>query len=893
MAQGFIRIRGAREHNLRGVDVDIPRERLVVVTGVSGSGKSSLAFDTLYAEGQRKYLASMSAYARQFLDQLKKPDVESIEGLPPTIAVEQRSLASSPRSTVATVAEIYDHLRLLYARAGTVLCWHPLETDEEGRVRKRCGRAIEATHPAALAEQLLALPEGSRFLLLAPVVRAEPGWHAEWLPRLKREGFVRARVDGKVLELAELDETSANPFKLRKEKAHTLEVVVDRLSVRPGMRQRLMDSLETALRQGSGTVSVSLQNAQGEAEEQTYSEHLACALHPEIRLPSLEPSLFSFNSPAGACPTCQGLGRRRDEDGIEGEICPDCGGTRLKIEALSVVLRSRAKRPEAPASFRAERGLDWPKERLHIAEWAHLDVQRAQAVLEALELDEGQRDIVEVLRRELQHRLHHLESMGLGYLALDRPTSTLSGGEAQRVRLAAQIGLGLVGTAYVLDEPTMGLHPRDSERLVQVLRRLVDLGNTVVLVEHDEEVMRAADHLIDVGPGPGARGGNIVAQGSVAEVAANEASLTGDYLSGRKGIELPKTRRSPQPRKRLRLEGVSHHNLRKLDVDFPLGCFIGVSGVSGSGKSSLVEDVLLKGLQRALARKKPLPLYKNLRGDETILRVIAIDQSPIGRSPRSTPSTYVGLFDEVRNLLSQTPEARTRGFSASRFSFNVKGGRCEACQGQGQRRVEMSFLPDLYVECAVCQGQRYHADALDIRYRGKHVADILAMSFAEAESFFEAFPRIRSMARCLVDVGLGYLTLGQSSVTLSGGEAQRIKLAAELGRPTASFGSTFYILDEPTTGLHLEDVKRLLGVLEALVDRGDTVLVVEHHLEVLKRVDWLIDLGPEAGDEGGRILGAGPPEEIAAIEASFTGKFLAPLLARRSARKAHSSSRGK
>ena len=979
-----IRVRGAREHNLKGVDVEIPRDRLVVVTGLSGSGKSSLAFDTIFAEGQRKYMESLSAYARQFLDQLKKPDVEDIEGLPPTIAIEQRSSGHNPRSTVATSTEIYDYLRLLFARCGRPRCWAPTKTKRDGTVTERCGKTIAASNPTQISDRVAALPEGTRLMVLAPIVRAKKGFHKDVLESLVQAGFIRARVNGAVTDLrTALAAGGDNPLGLGRYEKHTIEAVVDRIAVKPDGRQRLVESVETALRAGDGAVIVSVERGRAgdEAswEDTVYSERYACPDHPECSIEELEPRLFSFNSPFGACPTCDGLGAilefdedlvvpdpdkpiarggiapwkkngpggmyypklvrrfcrqfgvdpstpigdmdegaydalmrgtpavrgsRRGVDEWEGvleilrswfvntesawvkehlqhfmsdRVCPDCLGDRLSIKSLSVTLESDEALPADVVALRRRHGLSGDPHEFNIADVARLNIVDAIRVLGGLRLSTEQRAIAEPIVREVEARLGFLASVGLEYLSLSRKTATLSGGEAQRIRLATQVGSGLVGACYVLDEPTIGLHHRDNARLIRTLRRLADIGNTVIVVEHDEEMIRAADHVLDIGPGPGVHGGRVVGQGTVEDVAGNPASVTGLYLSGARGIEVPRKRRALSPKKALVVKGARENNLRSVDAAFPLGGIVCVTGVSGSGKSTLVNDTLLNATRRHLTHARVKPgAHDRVNGLRHVDRVIEVDQSPIGRTPRSNPATYTGLFDDVRRVFAQTREAKIRGYEPGRFSFNVKGGRCEACQGQGLKKIEMHFLPDVFVECEVCRGARYNRETLEVTYRGKTIADVLGMTVEDACAFFEAHPKILRFAECLRDVGLGYVRLGQPSTTLSGGEAQRVKLATELGK--GATGHTLYVLDEPTTGLHFEDVAKLIDVLNRLADQGATLVVIEHNLDVIKGADWIIDMGPEGGDAGGRVVAEGTPERVAAIEASHTGRALAPLL---------------
>ena len=974
-----IRVRGAREHNLKGVDVEIPRDRLVVVTGLSGSGKSSLAFDTIFAEGQRKYMESLSAYARQFLDQLKKPDVEDIEGLPPTIAIEQRSSGHNPRSTVATSTEIYDYLRLLAARCGTPTCWAPVKTKRDGSVTKRCGKRIDASNPSQITDAVARLETGTRLMVLAPVVRAKKGYHKEVLEDLLRQGFIRARVNGEITDLREAlkagDDAGENPLNLGRYEKHTIEAVVDRIVVKDEARQRLSESVETALKAGAGVVVIATEQPDKSWADSVYSEHYACPDHPECSLEELEPRMFSFNSPFGACPECDGLGailefdeelvvpdmdkpilrgaiapwkkngpggiyfprllrrwcRREGVDGhtpigdldehtydhlLHGDgsssadgawpgvltllhnwfhstesawakehlhqfmterVCPTCRGDRLSMAALAVSLRSDEPLPDELAAARRTHGFSDEPGVFNIADFAKLNIDDAVRLLRALELTHEQQQIAGPIVKEVDARLGFLASVGLEYLSLGRKTATLSGGEAQRIRLATQVGSGLVGACYVLDEPTIGLHQRDNGRLIRTLRHLADIGNTVIVVEHDEEMIRAADWVLDVGPGPGVHGGTIVAQGSVDDVQNNPDSLTGDYLAGRRSIETPARRRNVSAKKALTVKGGRHNNLKGVDAGFPLGGVVCVTGVSGSGKSTLVNDILLQAARKHVNGSRTKPgAHDRVNGLHNIDRVIEVDQSPIGRTPRSNPATYTGLWDDVRKLFAQTREAKIRGYQVGRFSFNVKGGRCEACQGQGTKKIEMHFLPDVFVECEVCHGARYNRETLEVTFRDASVADVLNMTVEDACSFFENHPRILRFVECLRDVGLGYIRLGQPSTTLSGGEAQRVKLATELGK--GATGHSLYVLDEPTTGLHFEDVRKLLGVLDRLADQGNTLVVIEHNLDVVKCADWIVDLGPEGGDNGGRVVAAGAPEDVARTDGSHTGRYLRDIL---------------
>ena len=952
MASKTISIRNAREHNLKGVDIDIPRDKFVVVTGLSGSGKSSLVFDTIYAEGQRKYVESLSAYARQFLEQLQKPDVESIEGLPPTIAIEQRSASHNPRSTVATTTEIYDYLRLLFARTGSPRCWH---RDGQG---KACGRPITSQSATQIVEQVWSLPDASRLMVLAPLVRGKKGHHREVFKAIARQGFVRARVNGQIVDLREKAEV-----KLDRYKAHTIEVVVDRIVIKhedeEGVRSRLADSVELSLKLAGGLVVIAVADPDDREKwtDTLFSENYACPVHPECSLEDMEPRLFSFNSPYGACPSCGGLGtvmefdadlvvsdpdaslsegaidawrhsgkrmnifynrlvrkfcrgfgvdpkapfktlsktiRRvllhgtteRDEKrygcNFEGVIpnlqrrwknttseyvrhrlhqymselpCKTCDGARLRTEALHILL-------EADGS-----------EAVNIADVTAMTIERALDFFEHLELGREGSQIAGPILKEVIARLGFMQSVGLGYLTLDRATGTLSGGEGQRIRLATQVGSGLVGCCYVLDEPTIGLHQRDNDRLIETVRHLTQIGNTVLVVEHDEDTINAADWLIDIGPGPGRHGGTVVAQGTVKEVLRQRKSLTAQYLSGRLSIEMPSVRRAMDHKRPVVVKGASQNNLKAIDVAFPLGGIVCVTGVSGSGKSTLVNQILLRAVRRHLhgAREKP-GAHDRVTGVGKIDRVIEVDQSPIGRTPRSNPATYTGVFDVIRGLYAQTKEAKIRGYKPGRFSFNVKGGRCEACQGQGTKKIEMHFLPDVYVRCDQCRGKRYNRETLEVRYKSKTIADVLEMTVEEALAFFENFPAIKRLLDALNDVGLSYVQLGQSSITLSGGEAQRVKLATELGK--RSTGHTLYVLDEPTTGLHFADIDKLMKVLGRLADQGNTLIVIEHNMDVIKCADWLIDLGPEGGEAGGTVVATGTPEQVTEVAESYTGRYL-------------------
>ena len=939
--QENIIVKGARANNLKNIDVTIPRDKLVVMTGVSGSGKSSLAFDTIYAEGQRRYVESLSSYARMFLGQMDKPDVDYIEGLSPAISIDQKTTSKNPRSTVGTVTEIYDYLRLLWARAGTPHC-------------PNCGKEIRQQTIDQIIDQVLALPEGTRIQVMAPVVRGKKGEHAKVFEDAKRSGYVRVRVDGNLYELDE-------EIKLEKNKKHSIEIIVDRLIIRPDIRQRLTDSVETAAKLSGGLIIVNLLR---EEKDLSFSQNYACE-DCGISMEELTPRMFSFNNPFGACPTCTGLGNQLKADhalmiqdggksildgaiqasgwnnirgdgisrmyfdalckkykfsltepwnslsdeakniilyGTKGETlelhydqprgkgvlkqafegicnnierryketqsdasrkeleelmsecpCPDCQGRRLRKESLAVTVGEK-----------------------NIYEFTTLSVEDALTWMDGLTLTEQQMLIADRILKEIRSRLGFLKSVGLGYLTLARSAGTLSGGESQRIRLATQIGSSLMGVLYILDEPSIGLHQRDNDKLLATLKNLRDLGNSLIVVEHDEDTMRAADYLIDIGPGAGVHGGQVVAAGTPAEVMANPDSLTGQYLSGKKKIEVPAVRR-PGNGKVLKVIGAAENNLRHIDVEFPLGTFTVVTGVSGSGKSSLVNEVLFKRLGAELMRMKVRPgKCDRIEGIEQLDKVVNIDQSPIGRTPRSNPATYTGLFNDIRDLFASTQEAKSRGYGQGRFSFNVRGGRCEACSGDGLLKIEMHFLPDIFVPCEVCKGRRYNRETLEVRYKGKNIADVLDMTVDEALDFFSALPKLKKRLQTLQDVGLGYVKLGQPSTELSGGEAQRVKLATELSKQAT--GKTIYILDEPTTGLHSDDVRKLLEVLQRLVDAGNTVVVIEHNLDIIKCADHLIDLGPEGGDGGGTIVVTGTPEEVAACPASFTGQYLKRML---------------
>ena len=848
-----ISVRGARTHNLQNVDVDIPRNQLVVITGVSGSGKSSLAFDTLLAEGQRQYVQSLSVYSRQFFEQMERPDVDHIDGLQPTIAIDQKPAAPNPRSTVGTITEIYDYLRLLMARVGTVLC-------------PNCGTPIAQQTLAEIEQTVLGLPLETRVMLLAPLVRGRKGAHRDVIETIQKAGFVRARIDGATYSLDEIP-------KLAPQKTHDIEAVVDRLVIREGIEPRLSESVRLAAKHGEGVVTVVYQ-AKGAGDvwqERLLNTRYACP-KCQTSVGEIEPRTFSFNSPYGACPTCHGLGVISEEQGSRSEEdaksapslldphssllppCPDCKGTRLRAEARGCRLDGLA-----------------------IFEVTALSVTNALKFFSGLTFVDDQRPIGEPIVAEILRRLAFLDRVGTDYLTLDRTADTLSGGERQRVRLATGIGSGLVGVLYLLDEPSIGLHPRDNDRLIAALRDLQQQGNTVVVVEHDEALMRSSDHLIDMGPGAGHLGGRVVAHGTPAEIARLESSLTGAYLSGRQDIPLPTERRKATKSRVLQLTGATANNLQDVDVEIPLGVLVCVTGVSGSGKSSLVVDTLARAMAKKLngAEARPAP-HRGLRGVSQLERLVEVDQSPIGRTPRSNPATYTGIWDDIRRVFAGTKQARQRGYGAGRFSFNTKGGRCEACAGQGVRKIEMNFLPDLEVTCPVCRGARFNRQTLAIHFRDRSIADVLAMNIQEATTFFENHESIRRVLATLVDVGLGYLTLGQPSSTLSGGEAQRIKLATELSRGGA--GQTMYILDEPTTGLHSDDIRRLLVVLNRLVDQNNSMLVIEHNLDVIKTADWVIDMGPEGGSGGGRVVAVGTPEEVAACKASHTGQFLRAML---------------
>jgi excinuclease ABC subunit A len=935
---GEIVVSGAREHNLKDLHLRLPRNALVVITGLSGSGKSSLAFDTIYAEGQRRYVESLSAYARQFLGQMDKPDVDSIEGLSPAISIDQKTTSRNPRSTVGTVTEIYDYLRLLWARVGHPHCYN-------------CGRPIEAQSAEQIIDQVMTLPEGTKFMVLAPVVRGRKGEYGKLFEELREQGFTRVKVDG---ELRRLEEDIV----LDKKYKHDIAVVIDRLVMRTDLRKRLADSVETAVARAEGLVDVEHVDT---GEVVTYSDRFMC-LHCGTSMPELEPRMFSFNSPHGACQRCTGLGSQMEIDPElivpdpsltlnDGAILPWSTSASNYYEQMTSAIADKwevdmdTPWEDLPESVRhcflygtngdkiyvsyrnrygrrrsymttfegivrnlerryRETDSDWSREKIEeymtlrpcpeckgarlrpeslavkvgelgIHEFTRMSAHRAIDWLAELELSETERQIARLILREIDERLRFLDNVGVGYLSLERAAATLSGGEAQRIRLATQIGSSLVGVLYILDEPSIGLHQRDNERLIATLERLRELGNTVIVVEHDEGTMRAADHLIDLGPGAGEHGGELVAQGTPERVMRTKGSLTGEFLSGQREIPLPRKRRKPDGY--IQIEGASQHNLQNIDVKVPLGVFCAVTGVSGSGKSTLVNEVLFKAVANRLHRAKQRPgAHKRISGLDAVDKIINIDQSPIGRTPRSNPATYIGLFDHIRDLYSRTQEARARGYKPGRFSFNVKGGRCEVCRGDGQIKIEMHFLPDVYVPCEQCNGKRYNRETLEVRFKGKTIADVLDMTVEEAVRFFEHIPKIKRRLQALHDVGLDYIRLGQPATTLSGGEAQRVKLASELSK--VATGRTLYILDEPTTGLHFADVQRLLEMLARLVEQGNTVVVIEHNLDVIKSADRIIDLGPEGGEEGGRLVAQGTPEQVAGTPQSHTGRFLASIV---------------
>jgi excinuclease ABC subunit A len=945
-------VRGAREHNLKDVSLDLPRDALIVFTGLSGSGKSSLAFDTIFAEGQRRYVESLSAYARQFLGQMDKPDVDFIEGLSPAVSIDQKSTSRNPRSTVGTITEVYDYLRLLFARAGRAHC-------------PECGEPISRQTPQQIVDRILAMPEGSRFQVLAPVIRGRKGEYLELFKQLQQQGFSRTIVDGQVHNLAD------EPPKLAKQKKHTIDVVVDRLQVKESMQQRLTESVETALGIADGLVLADFVDLPDDDPHRVrrFSEKLACPNDHPLAVDELEPRSFSFNAPFGACPECHGLGTRMEVDPelvvpdptksvVEGAIAPwsynQVSEYFLRItEALADEMGFSTSTPygDLPAKVQqvlmhghpdkvhvtyknrygrqrsyytafegaiafierryAETESETNRERLegfmrevpcgecggsrlkpviravlvnhpelgpkNIAEVSNLSIAEAAEYLQGLEMTDRERQIGERVLKEIHERLRFLLDVGLDYLSLDRAAGSLSGGEAQRIRLATQIGAGLVGVLYVLDEPSIGLHQRDNHRLIETLVRLRDMGNTLIVVEHDEDTIKAADWAVDIGPGAGEHGGQVIVSGPVKELLRSKDSVTGQYLSGRQSIPVPEVRRPREKGREITIHGARENNLKDIDVTFPLGQLVAVTGVSGSGKSTLVNDILYTSLARQIYGARTIPgRHRTISGADQIDKIIHVDQSPIGRTPRSNPATYTGVFDHVRKLFAQTPEAKMRGYQQGRFSFNVKGGRCEACSGDGTIKIEMNFLPDVYVPCEVCHGARYNRETLEVRYKGRTIAEVLDMPIEEAVEFFEAIPAIARHLRTLVDVGLGYVRLGQSAPTLSGGEAQRVKLASELQK--RSTGRTLYVLDEPTTGLHFEDIRKLLLVLGRLVDAGNSVVVIEHNLDVIKTADWLVDMGPEGGSGGGTLIAEGTPEHVATIEASHTGRFLAPLL---------------
>ncbi|HJR18557.1 MAG TPA: excinuclease ABC subunit UvrA [Actinomycetota bacterium] len=935
MATEKIVIHGAREHNLKNVHLELPRDKLIVFTGISGSGKSSLAFDTIYAEGQRRYVESLSSYARQFLGQMEKPDVDFVEGMSPAISIDQKTASQNPRSTVGTITEIYDYLRLLYARVGKPHC-------------PKCGRPIARQSPDQIVDQVRALAEGTRFQVLAPIVRSRKGEYEKLLEDLGKKGFARARVDGEVRELSE-------KIRLDRYYKHTIEVIVDRLVMKPGLERRLADSIETALNLADGMVAIELVDTN---EIQTYSQHLACH-HCGLSFEELQPKNFSFNSPYGACPRCDGLGIHLEVD--EELVVPDpdlsveeaalapwstsrteyffrmlesvaafagvkpktpwrkltkkqrevflygTGDDQIHVRYKNRYGRTRSyntyfegvvpwlerKRDEADSDYHREKIEEYMREipcpackgmrlkpeslavtvgGVNIAELCRMSIAETDKFLRTLEWTDREHLIGDRIIKEVTSRLGFLIDVGLDYLTLERSAATLAGGEAQRIRLATQIGSGLVGVLYILDEPSVGLHQRDNHRLIETLVRLRDIGNTLIVVEHDEATIRTADYIVDIGPGAGEHGGEVVHAGSFKQLLANNKSLTGQYLSRKRSIPVPAWRRPPGGNY-LTVKGARQNNLKNIDVKIPLGSLVSITGVSGSGKSSLLTDTLYPALMKRIYGSRSVPgKHRSLTGVEHVDKVVNVDQAPIGRTPRSNPATYIGVFDHVRSLFSQTPEARARGYQPGRFSFNVKGGRCESCAGDGQIKIEMHFLPDIYVPCEVCKGKRYNRETLDVTFKGKNISQVLEMSVEEGVTFFEALPVIRRHLETLNDVGLGYIKLGQPAPTLSGGEAQRVKLASELSKRAT--GRTVYILDEPTTGLHFEDISKLLGVLQRLVDAGNTVIVIEHNLDVVKQADWLIDLGPEGGNLGGEIVAQGTPEDVARVPRSYTGRFL-------------------
>ena len=936
----IIRIRGARTHNLKNIDLELPRDKLIVVTGLSGSGKSSLAFDTIYAEGQRRYVESLSAYARQFLSMMEKPDVDHIEGLSPAISIEQKSTSHNPRSTVGTITEIYDYLRLLFARAGEPRC-------------PQHNITLDAQTVSQMVDQILALPEGTKLMLLAPVIEDRKGEHVQVFEMLRAEGFIRARIDGEVVELDQ-------PPALDLRRKHTIEAVVDRFKVRADIQQRLADSIETALHLADGRLRVAFMD--GEREDIVFSARFAC---PQCgySITELEPRLFSFNNPAGACPACDGLGVRQyfdpnrvvshpdlslsegairgwdrrnmyyfqmlaslakhykfdmdkpfsklskkvreiilhgsGEEAIKFTYYNDRGGKHIKQQAFEGIIPNMVRRyretdsnavreelakylSHQPCPDCSGTRLNLAARHVYIAEKTlpgitELPIEQAKQFIAGLSLPGRRGEIAKKIVKEIDERLSFLVNVGLEYLTLNRSAETLSGGEAQRIRLASQIGAGLVGVMYILDEPSIGLHQRDNTRLLSTLTYLRDLGNTVIVVEHDEEAIMTADHVIDIGPGAGVHGGQVVAQGTPEDIKNNSASLTGQYLSGKKQIKVPAKRTAPDPKRMLRIKGASGNNLKGIDVEIPMGLMTAITGVSGSGKSTLINDTLYRQAALSIngAGEEAAP-HKAIQGLDAFDKVVDIDQSPIGRTPRSNPATYTGLFTPIRDLFAGTQEARARGYTPGRFSFNVKGGRCEACQGDGVIKVDMHFLPDIYVPCDVCKGKRYNRETLEIRYKGRNIYEVLEMTVEDALVFFSAVPVIKRKLQTLIDVGLSYIRLGQNATTLSGGEAQRVKLSRELSKRDT--GNTLYILDEPTTGLHFYDIEQLLHVLHRLRDHGNTIIVIEHNLDVIKTCDWIIDLGPEGGHKGGEIVTAGTPEQVCRAGASHTGRYLAPLL---------------
>ncbi|CAB4649331.1 unannotated protein [freshwater metagenome] len=936
-------VRGAREHNLKDVSIELPRDALIVFTGLSGSGKSSLAFDTIFAEGQRRYVESLSAYARQFLGQMDKPDVDFIEGLSPAVSIDQKSTNRNPRSTVGTITEVYDYLRLLFARAGRPHC-------------PNCGSPVSRQSPQQIVDQILTMPVSTKFQILAPVIRARKGEFVDLFQDLVSQGYSRARVDGEVIALAE-------PPKLKKQEKHTIEVVIDRLSAKPESKGRLTDSIETALRLAQGIVLLDFVDSKGKDKERTYSEHLACH-ECELSFEELEPRSFSFNSPFGACAQCSGIGTKLEvdeeliipDDSIsinEGAIAPWSSGQtseyflrllealagevnfsldnpwkKLSAKAKDAILQGyqyevhvkyknrygrtrnystgfegvipfiHRRHGETDSEFSREKFEGYMRQipcpackgaRLkpevlavtvggkNIAQICALSISDTADFLKSIELNARESQIAERVMKEVHARLGFLLDVGLDYLSLERPAATLSGGEAQRIRLATQIGSGLVGVLYVLDEPSIGLHQRDNRRLIETLTRLRDLGNTLIVVEHDEETIRAADWIVDIGPGAGEHGGKVVVSGDYQSLLDSEESITGAYLSGRKSIAIPAERRPVDPKRRLVVKGAKENNLKDIDVAIPLSAFVAVTGVSGSGKSTLINDIVYVTLANKLNGARMVPgRHRTVTGIDLLDKVVHVDQSPIGRTPRSNPATYTGVFDKIRALFAETTEAKVRGYLQGRFSFNVKGGRCENCAGEGTITIEMNFLPDVYVPCEVCHGARYNRETLEVHFKGKTIAEVLDMPIEQARDFFDAVPTIARFLKTLCDVGLGYVRLGQSAPTLSGGEAQRVKLATELQR--RSTGRTIYVLDEPTTGLHFEDVSKLLGVLNRLVDTGNTVVVIEHNLDVIKSADWVIDMGPEGGFRGGTVIAEGTPEDVAKNSASYTGHYLAEIL---------------